>query len=101
MKDLMYFADNFNLHTLKKNKNERRVEGNEKTLLKKGVFIIVISNKEEEETNELETLIVTKIDHPKIQSQNNNVLMSPHVKNIYMPRTVYNVVFEHKLQLQS
>ncbi len=39
--------------------------------------------------------------HPKIQSQNNNVLMSPHVKNIYMPRTIYKVVFEHKLQLQS
>jgi hypothetical protein len=31
MKDLMkYFADNFNLHTLKKNKNERQVKGNKK-----------------------------------------------------------------------
>jgi hypothetical protein len=44
---------------------------------------------------------MTEIDHPKIQSQSNNVLMSPHVKNKYMPRTAYKVVFEHKLQLQS
>jgi hypothetical protein len=63
IKDLTkYFANNFNLHTLKKNKNERHEKGNEKTLLEEGVFIIVISNKEEEETNELETLIVTKIN---------------------------------------
>lgn len=102
MKDLTkYFADNFNLHTLKKNKNERHVKGNEKTLLKEGVFIIIISNEEKEETNELKTRIMTEIDPPKIQSQSNNVLMSPHVKNNYMPRTVYKVVFEHKLQLQS
>jgi len=63
MKDLTeYFADNFNLHTLKKKKNERQVKGNEKTLLEEGVFIIVINNEEEEETNELETLIVIEID---------------------------------------
>ncbi len=63
MKNLMKnFSDNFNLHTLKKNKNEREVKGNEKTLLKEGVFIIVINDEEEEETIELETLIMTEID---------------------------------------
>jgi hypothetical protein len=63
MKDLTeYFTDNFNLHALKKKKNERQVKGNEKTFLEEGVFIIVINNEEEEETNELETLIVIQID---------------------------------------
>jgi hypothetical protein len=63
MKDLTkYFVDNFNLHTLKKKKNERQVKGNEKTLLEEGAFIIVINNEEEEETNGLETLIVIEID---------------------------------------
>ncbi len=63
MKDLTeYFVDNFNLHTLKKKKNERQVKGNEKTLLEEGAFIIIINNEEEEETNGLETLIVIEID---------------------------------------
>jgi hypothetical protein len=45
MKDVMeHFANNFNLHTLKMNKNIKHVEGNEKTLLEKGVLMIVVSN---------------------------------------------------------
>ncbi len=64
-----YFVDNFNLHTLKKDKNERHVKGNEKTLLEEGVFIIVISNEEEEETNEIKTLIVTEINIQKFKAR--------------------------------
>ncbi len=59
MKDVMeHFVNNFNLHALKMNKNIKHVEGNEKTLLEKGVLMIVISNEEKEETYELETPIV-------------------------------------------
>ncbi len=59
MKDVMeYFANNFNLHTLKMNKSIKHVEGNERTLLEKGVLIIVISDEEEEKTYELKTPIV-------------------------------------------
>ncbi len=39
----------------------KRSESNEKKLLKEGVFIIVINDEKEEETIELETLIMTEI----------------------------------------
>jgi hypothetical protein len=45
------------------------VKGNEKTLLEEGVFIIVISNEEEEETNEIKTLIVTEINIQKFKAR--------------------------------
>lgn len=47
-----HVANNFYLHTLKKNKTKKYIECNGKMLLEEGVLIIVISDKEEEETNE-------------------------------------------------
>ncbi len=59
------------------------MKGNEKILLKEGVFIIVISNEEEEETNELETVIVIEFDIQKIKPKQQCLDVSPCKKYLY------------------
>jgi len=64
-----HFDNNFNLHIAKKNTRRKHIELNKKTLLQKDVEIIVLSNDNGKEDDDLGPFIIINLDIQEIQAR--------------------------------